>query len=177
MPKFTAMAIDLLVLFLLGLAFVAGFQRGVLPVFSLVLASLISLLILVWILPYYTDFFFASLSKSYHKYFEFGTVFLFILLAVTNFALLRLLWKNQSTGRNLRLQKMLGGLIMVVLMIGTILTLTGFLQQANLVQKAHLKDSKSMTFLSPIKTWGSTIYLQLNAAREQVKNGSLPANQ
>ena len=171
------MFLDVVIVSLLILAFAAGFQRGVLKVFSLLISLFLSVLVLLWILPYYTEFFYASLSQEYQSHYEVGTLCLFSLLVVGFFLALRLLWLNKKSNQTEWLQKAMGGLTMVILMVSTVVTLSGFLQQAELLQTRHVQESRTLTWLQPMQTLGSKIYAKLAESKERYGHhhtGSLP---
>ncbi len=148
--------IDIVVCTFLAIAFYAGFQRGIVKIFSLAAAGLITLLALLWLFPYLHEFMRASSvdglppSNDYHIL----SLVVFITGTVVIYALLRHLWLSKSSSYSAFGQKVLGGIILSGLMMVSLATILIFVRQADIINDRHLNDSRFMPIVDPIEKWG-----------------------
>jgi len=169
------MAFDIITIISLVIAFFAGFQKGVVQIFALLLAILAALLLMTWLLPYLTDFFYASLPYSYHPYYTVAIVGLFFVLLGLSFSLIRVLWRREPSEHKILLQKTLGGLTMAVLMIATISTISVFLIRSNIIRDGSLAESKTVQYLKPVEQWSINLLDSIDRNAKQVKQRNAKA--
>ena len=163
------MAFDIITIVSLLIAFFAGFQRGVLQIFALLLSLLAAVLLMSWMLPYLTDFFYASLPYDYHPYYTGTITILFVIFSIVFFYTIRILWRREPSTQKILLQKTMGGLTMALMMVATISTISVFLIRSNILQDGHLAHSKSVTYLKPIQQWSIELLDTLDEKAKKVK--------
>ena len=163
------MAFDIITIASLVIAFFAGFQKGVVRIFALVLALFAAFLLMTWLLPYLTDFFYASLPYDYHPYYTVVVLILFFLLLGLSFSLIRVLWRKEPSEQKILLQKTLGGLTMTLLMIATISTISVFLVRSNIIHDGYLAKSKTVPYLKPVEQWSIDLLDSIDRNAREVK--------
>ena len=177
MPINPNIAFDLIALTLLLVAFFAGYQKGVLRIFTVVLAIFSALLVLAWLLPYLTDFFYASFPYEQHNGYHLMILIVFVALTALCFLLIRVLWKKDSSDKSLLLQKALGGVTMVLLMVITIGTINAFLHKSHIINAERLNESIAIAYLKPVQKWSIKLLDGINRNAEEVRKQKIEARQ
>ncbi len=163
------MAFDIITVASLVLAFFAGFQKGVLQIFALVLALFAAFLVMSWVLPYLTDFFYASLPFQYHPYYMATVIIMFLLILFISFSTIRILWRREPSDQKVLLQKTLGGFTMTTLMIASISIISVFLIRSEIISDAYMAQSKTVTYLKPVEKWSLDLLNVIDRNARQVK--------
>ncbi|MCB0669554.1 MAG: CvpA family protein [Saprospiraceae bacterium] len=166
------MTYDIICLLLVGLAFAGGFQKGVIRIFSFVIAIILSIVLTVWSTPYILDFLEASISTlpPYSNTVILGLLFLILCLFLSS--MVNVLWKPVQKKKQSPLQNIAGGLILSAIMILSIAVLGGFLERTKIINSGTKETSVAYKILTPIHDSSRRLWINLTSNASHRANES-----
>ena len=144
------------------LAFIGGFQKGVVKILSTLLALLFAIVMVLWSVPYLYDFLSASLSEVPSWL---GPTLIFSELAILCFLGIKILGttpKGKKKGGSL-LQNLLGGAFLSAFMLLSMAILGGFAEQTNLLTEKTKNESTAYKILDPVHQKSREIWHSLTS--------------
>ncbi len=162
------MVLDLVVSVLLLIAFIAGFQQGVVRTFSLLIALLLAGAFVLLITPYALDFVHASAGDQANVMGVVALVLLFGGLVLSLSYLMRKLWRHQNSMSKFW-NNTFGGVILTLLMIGSISILSGFLDNARMLSPEIKADSIAYRYLQPLQEQTQILWEQMKDSADLVR--------
>lgn len=164
------MTYDIICLLLVVLAFIGGFQKGVIRIFSFLIAICLSAIFTIWLAPYVTDFLEASSSSLPANSVAILLILVFVLSSWLLGSLVRRLWKPIPRKKQSPIQNIAGGVILSIMMILSIAILNGFFEQTKIINSSTKHSSIAYKILTPIHEGSRQLWLNLTAHTRQIKS-------
>ena len=161
------MIYDILCLLMVLLAFIGGFQKGVVKIFGLLMAIIFACIILLWSAPYLNDFLIASMTTVPNWLGSTILVTEFIVVFVLFWSLLRSAGQTNTKVQNSIWQNTLGGLFLSAFMLLSISILSGFFEQTNVIQENTKQKSIAYQFLSPVQQKSKLLWRRLTTLKSE----------
>lgn len=155
------MIYDLLCLLMVILAFTGGFQKGVVRIFSILIAISLAAILTIWCTPYFKDFMLASF-KELPKYTMSAFLgILFFLLCWLLSSVVSKLWRPLPKKKQSTLQNVAGGLILSLIMVVSIAILSGFFEQTKIISSETKQSSIAYKIMTPIHEGSRQLWINL----------------
>jgi len=139
--KYYAMTYDIICLLLVVLAFIGGVQKGVIRIFSFLIAICLSAITTLWSAPYILDFLNASFGHLPASPPMVSMLLLFLAMSWVLSSLVGFLWKPLPNRKQHPIQNVAGGVLLGAIMLFSIAILSGFFEQTNV---QSLVDSRTV---------------------------------
>lgn len=157
------MTYDIVCLLMVLLAFIGGFQKGVVKIFSTLLVWLFALAVVLWNVPYLSDFLNASMAEV--------PIWLIPVLIITELAILgflgiKILGTTRRSGKkkdNSLFQNILGGVFLSIFMLLSMAILSGFADQTHLLTEKTKHESTAYKILDPVHHRSRDIWHRLTS--------------
>jgi hypothetical protein len=159
------------------LAFIGGFQKGVVKIFSLLLAFLFAILIVLWSVPYLYDFLNASLSEVPTWL---GPTLTFSELAILCFfgsKILGTTWRPGKKKGGSFFQNVLGGAFLSAFMLLSMAILSGFAEQTHLLSEKTKHESTAYKILDPVHQKSREIWHRLTSHVTNTRDKDIKINE
>jgi amino acid transporter len=145
------------------LAFVGGFQKGVVKIFSTLLALLFAVIIVLWSVPYLYNFLNASALEIPAWL---GPVIILGELAILSFLGFKIIKKPEKTKKkndHSLFQNVMGGVLLSVFMLLSMAILSGFAEQTHLLTEKTKHESTAYKILDPVHQKSREIWHSLTS--------------
>lgn len=157
------MTYDIVCMVLILMAFIGGFQKGVVRIFGFLIAIFLAAGLTIWSAPYFLDFLAVSKSDWSTPIPEILLFLEFSLLVWMLTSLVSMLWKPVTRKKESITQNIGGGLMLACIMVFSIAILSGFFEQTKVITQETKEKSIAYQVLSPIrdtskKIWSSTSF-------------------
>ena len=163
------MTYDIICLILVVLAFIGGFQKGVMRIFSFLIAICLSAIIAIWSAPYILDFLNASFSQLPPYTPSLCILVLFLTLSWLLSSLVGLLWKPIPKKKQNPVQNISGGVLLSAIMLLSIAILSGFFEQTKVISQQTKDSSYAYRILTPLHESSRQLWLNLTASTKVLK--------
>lgn len=155
---------DIVCIVLLVLAFVAGFQRGVIDTLLLIAGLVTAAVSTLFITPYVTAFLHSSFIEVSVAliYLILFLIFLMLCWSITTF--IRMVWKfgKEDHPHTLWLGKTMGGLSLLSCMVLSIAVLSMFLDETSLMGEEQKDRSIGYRYLGPIRNQSHQLWQKIS---------------
>lgn len=165
------MALDFLIVTLLVVAFIAGFQKGIFRSFTLCLSFFLATFLALIFTPNVLAFFDESFGQGHVLVRFLGTLLLFLSLVLVIYQLFQTI--NSWRGEGITYFRLLfGGFMLSLMMLFSIAILTGFLQKSGMLQSDGAKESHCLQFIQPVQDLTSGIWEKAMIGAETIRDKS-----
>jgi len=161
------MTYDIVCLLLLILAFIGGFQAGIIRIFGMAIACTFSALCTIWCAPYIKEFITASMTDVPVSALPIISAVLFVFIAWVMIRIITMLWNPNNYKTHQALHNIMGGAILSTGMLLSISILFGFVDKSSVLRTETKQESISYKILMPIHAKSKNIWTHLTA---QTKN-------
>ncbi|MCB0685243.1 MAG: CvpA family protein [Saprospiraceae bacterium] len=166
------MTFDIICFLLVILAFVGGFQKGVVRIFSFLMAIGLAAIVTIWSVPYLTDFLVASLPDVPGYLPSIILCILFVSLCWILSSLVQTLWKPTPKKKPSPVQNVAGGVILSSIMVISIAILSGFFEQTQVITATTKETSIAYKILIPINESSRQLWINLTQNHQTIKDQS-----
>ncbi len=163
------MTYDIASLLLLMMAFVGGFQAGIIRIFGIAIACTFAVLCTIWCVPYVKEFMLASMSEVPTYAIPLISLLLFSIITWSMVKIISMLWNPEGYKKRKLLHNVLGGSILSLGMMLSISILFGFIDKSSVLQPQTKQESIAYKILLPIHAKGKHLWSSLTA---QARNGN-----
>lgn len=160
---FFNMTYDIASLLLIIMAFIGGFQAGIIRIFGLALACTFAILCTIWCVPYIKQFMTASMTQVPVYSVPLISLIIFALITWTMAKIIRMLWKPADYKKNRTMHNLLGGAILSVGMLLSISILFGFVDKSSVITPQTKQESIAYKILMPIHSKSKDLWSNLTA--------------
>ena len=168
------MVFDFVVLSLLCLALVAGFEKGLFRSFSLLIAGSLAIVVSLSLTPGMIQFLEQSMGHFSIQYQFLATIAMFCLIALLIYHLLQAIATHQTKGY---IRQFCGSLVLLVMMLMSIGIITGFLQESGVVSKQGIEASYSAKVVIPIKKGTEKVWEKAITGADAIRHRSAEQRQ
>ncbi len=163
------MKYDILCVTLMLLAFVGGFQKGIIRTFAFFLALVLAAVVSLLSSPYVLSFLESSMNPI-AEYVPIVILFITFLICFLLFkTVLRILWIAPSKEESGWLPRTAGGLLLASIMLLSISVITNFLENSSLIGNKTRDESRLYGFIEPINERTEDTWVHLRSAFQEVR--------
>jgi len=151
------------------MAFIGGFQAGIIRIFGIAIACTFAILCTIWCAPYIKQFMHASMTKVPTYAIPILSLLLFTMIAWSMIKIITILWNPNNYNKNKTLHNLLGGAILSAGMLLSISILFGFVDKSSVLKLETKQESISYRILMPIHAKSKNLWSNLTAQTKNIK--------